>query len=63
MATFGNLLHLMTTFAASAATAVAVAVANSFAVAVAVAFFFLLFSCPDFRLRQLYTYPCHSLTD
>ena len=22
-----------------------------------------VFSCPDFRLRQLYTYPCHSLTD
>ena len=23
---------------------------------------FPIFSCPDFRLRQLYTYPCHSLT-
>ena len=22
-----------------------------------------LFSCPDESLRQLYTYPCHSLTD
>ena len=26
-------------------------------------FFGHVFSCPDFRLRQLYTYPCHSLTE